>query len=816
MSSETTSRLPAAPRYDSAWALAVYVLCVLTLAYPALTGGFLVTPISDQYIGGFPVRDFAAQSLKEGLGIPLWNPYIFGGMPYVAAMGVGDVFYPTQLLRMLLPVDVGMTLGFIIHTVLAGFFTYQFCRALGLTFFASLIGGAAYMMSGPIAGLVSPGHDGKLFVATLTPLVLLLLIRGIRDGNHWAWGALAVATGLAVLSPHPQLLQYMLLLAGTFGLYLAFGEWNGERLERRVAIQRLGFALGAIGLGFLIGAIQYASLFEYVGLSPRAGGKGYEHAVSYSMPIEEIINAYLPEFSGVLDRYWGRNGIHFHSEYVGPAVLLLATAAIGATGKAQAFSRSFKLLWLGVLIVSLLWAFGGFTPFYRIVYALVPGTKYFRAPSTIMFISMFATAVFAAIGAQRLLSADGVSRRFLYIWAAVAGGITLLAVTGGFTGLGLAIVGDVALSNGQPWSDRVRESADAVPLGGVRAMFFALLILSVLWGLSAKALTAGRAAIAILLVVVADLWSVERQYWRFSEPAAKVYASDPAIDYLRNQSDSGRVLAIALAPGAAYRDPMLNGDGLMVHRVRQVLGYHGNQLGRYQQLAEHSIDSLLTSPHLWSLLNLRYVLTNVPPTTPGIAQLYGANALVAGPVRDAAGTMVYLYRVPGDNAPAWVATTTVKAPDDAALATVRDARFNAATQRSVAIIDTASTTASAGNTSTLPPPSAISARVRRPNHGQIHVDLSAPAQDGNMLIVSENFYPGWVARIDGADATPERANFSLIGVPLKAGARRIELQFTDPAYQRGKFITLVALSLALGVWVVGFLIGRRPMHREAA
>ena len=87
------------------------------------------------------ICDFAAQSLKAGLGFPMWNPYLFGGMPYVAAMGVGDVFYPTFLLRALLPVDVAMTLGFVIHTVLAGLFMYVFCRAVGLSFIASLIGG---------------------------------------------------------------------------------------------------------------------------------------------------------------------------------------------------------------------------------------------------------------------------------------------------------------------------------------------------------------------------------------------------------------------------------------------------------------------------------------------------------------------------------------------------------------------------------------------------------------------------------------------------------------------------------------------------
>jgi hypothetical protein len=224
MKRETTSTTDATePRHAVLWAALVYVLCTLILGYPALTGGFLVTPVSDQYIGGFPVRDFAAQSLKAGQGIPGWNPFIFGGMPYVASMN-GDMFYPTFLLRALLPTDVAMTWSFMIHIALAGLFTFIFLRTLRLGFYPSLIGGLAYMMSGPIAGYVSPGHDGKLYVSALLPLVLFFLVRGIRDGRVWAWGGLAIAAGLGVLSPHPQLLQYLLLVAGSFGLYLAFAR----------------------------------------------------------------------------------------------------------------------------------------------------------------------------------------------------------------------------------------------------------------------------------------------------------------------------------------------------------------------------------------------------------------------------------------------------------------------------------------------------------------------------------------------------------------------------------------------------------------
>src|SRR6476661_1379963 len=413
-----------APRFAAGWAALAYAIATLTVAWPALLGRFLVNPRSDQYIAGYAFRDFAAQSLRAGHGIPQWNPYLFGGLPYVAAMH-GDIFYPTALLRVILPTDVAMTWGFVIHLFLAGFFTYGFLRAWGLGFFPSLVGGMAYLLGGPVASYASPGHDGKLFVSALLPLGLWLLIRGIRDGRQWAWGAFAVTVGLAVLSPHPQLLQYFLLTSGAFALFLALGpDAHGVRLDRRVAVRRLALAVGAVLVGLAIGAIQFAPVREYVPYSPRAGGRDYGYATSFSFPLVELFNLYLPQFTGILDRYWGPNGIHLHSEYIGGSVLLLASAAFGGDAR-----RRFRRFWIGVAAISFLWMLGGSTPFFHLVYALVPGTKFFRAPSTIIYVFSFALSVFAALGTERLL-AGALSQRFLLGWLGAAAAIALLASAG--------------------------------------------------------------------------------------------------------------------------------------------------------------------------------------------------------------------------------------------------------------------------------------------------------------------------------------------------------------------------------------------------
>src|ERR1700730_445055 len=284
-----------APRFAFARASAVYALCTLSLAYPALAGKFLVNPSSDQYKAGYAFREFAASTIRATGHFPLWNPYLFGGMPFIAAMH-GDIFYPTFLLRMIMPTDVAMTWGFIIHIFLAGLFTYVFLRGIGYGFYGALIGGLAYMMSGQIASSVSPGHDGKLFVSALFPLALLMLHRGIREGKNGSWGGFALIVGLSILSPHPQLLQYMLLTSGAYALFLAFAAVDGVKLPRAVAIRRLGLALLAVIVGLAIGAVQYLPVREYVMWSPRAGGLAdYRIATSYAWPPEELLNAYLPQ-----------------------------------------------------------------------------------------------------------------------------------------------------------------------------------------------------------------------------------------------------------------------------------------------------------------------------------------------------------------------------------------------------------------------------------------------------------------------------------------------------------------------------------------
>ncbi|MFP5354769.1 MAG: hypothetical protein ACLGIK_06380 [Gemmatimonadota bacterium] len=522
---------PPAPRFALGWAALVHAICTLALGFPALAGKFLVNPYSDQYIAGYSFREFARSHFQQFGEIPQWNPYLFGGMPFVDAMH-GDTFYPTALLRILLGTDTGMTWGMILHVFLAGFFTFLFLRSLGLSFAAAVIGGVAYQMGGNVAGLVSPGHDGKLFIAALLPLALYLVVRGVRDGRNAAWGPLALVVGLAVLSPHPQLLQYMLLVTGAFALFLALGMGSEAPLPRRAGMTRLASSLGAVAVGMVMGAIQFWPVKAYEPFSPRAGGKGWEHAVSYSMPTEEVFNFLVPQFSGILDKYWGRNGIHFHSEYIGAAVLVLAGLAFGTW--ALRSQRRLVGFWLAAFVISLLWALGGNTPFYSLVYAIVPGTKYFRAPSTMLYVVSFATAVLAAFGAERIVRMEN-RTRYLLAWGGAALAIGALGAVGALTNVGVSIAGPDR-------ADLVLANDGALRVGALRTMVFILLATASAFLIATKRVSRDLGGAVLILIVALDCWSVTRRYWMFSEPAKILFGSNAVVDYLKSQPLPYRVL----------------------------------------------------------------------------------------------------------------------------------------------------------------------------------------------------------------------------------------------------------------------------------
>jgi hypothetical protein len=783
----------------------VFVLATMTLAWPVLTGQILFNSRNDQYTLGYAFRHFAEESLRSGNGIPHWSPYLQGGLPYIGAMH-GDIFYPTTLLRLWLGTAEGITWSFIIALFLAGLFTFRFLRAWRLPFVACVIGGLAYMMCGSIAGYASPGHDGKLYVSAIFPMTLLLLTRGVRDGRSWAWGALAISVAAAALSPHPQLFQYMLLASGSFALWMALATHEGVgKLPTVVGMRRLGFALGAVVLGMLASAIQFYPLLKYMPYSPRAAGHSWEEATSYSFPIEETLNAYLPQFSGILDNYWGRNIIHFHSDYFGVVVLFLMGAAFGASRL-----KSFKWFWIGAAVVAMLWAYGGHTPLYHLI-LLIPGNSQFRAPSTMIYVTAFGVAVLAALGTERLLARQ-VAKKYAPAWAIGAGVFAVLLTVGGYrllSGAALSAIGSM-MDQYYNLSAKADANSTAAILGGWRSFLFVALAAAVVWAYYDGKFTAKIAGFALAALVLVDFWTIERAYWQFMPPASQTFASDPAIDSIKAdiaRTGPGRTLLFPAGNGLDRLDPYFRKRALMNHLLRTPEGEQGNELGAYRQMMQLDSGQVWLNPNFWRHENVRYMYTGLDEQS--LAQMTAPMGLppftkLAGPVRNANGSMVFAYRMGMPNPYAWVTSQAVSAQPEQVLPTVLNPRFDPTT---AAIVDTGSAIQGTPPASLTPSPNRATVKSYEP--GKIAIDLALPAVANNVLVLSENYYNGWTATSAGTPLTVARVNYNLIGVALPAGTQHVELSYRDPGYDRGKAVTLIALAVAILLLVLGLVADRR-------
>jgi hypothetical protein len=253
---------------------------------------------------------------------------------------------------------------------------------------------------------------------------------------------------------------------------------------------------------------------------------------------------------------------------------------------------------------------------------------------------------------------------------------------------------------------------------------------------------------------------------------------------------------------------VLDGDGLVAHRVRTVTGHQGNELRRWVELSGAKSPQL--PPNLFRkefrrLANVRYWLTDaeLPPEHPQLPGMRFSRRV--GPIRNASGNTVWLYELDEDNPAAWIAPVIAEAEPQAVLATVLDPNFDV---RRAALFDP-SDSIEGVRVSAAPDPLPIRATVSYPAPNRIVTELSAPAPAGSALVVSENWYPGWSAVVDGRPAAVGRADYAFLGVALPVGAKRVELSFRDPAYLQGRLITLAALAATVAVIVIGGLLGRR-------
>jgi hypothetical protein len=764
---------------------------------------------TDYLGGGYFFYHFIADRLASG-SLPKWVPYIFGGMPLSA--NPGSTYYPVFTLgELLLPTSKVFPFLFTFQFGIAGLGMYLLTRELGCRDWVAFLGGLAFEFTGITMSWVYSGHDGRIIVATLAPLLFYFLHAGIRTARLPAFAGAAATIGFALLSFQIQT-AYYLLLAGAAWAVFALVRLGVARRPRALAIT-VGMGLAAVAFGFMMAAVDYLPFVRYVPESPRgqAEGRGYEYSTSYSMPVPEVLSLAVPEQAGatvqdqttgqpLFPQYHGQNGFKLHTEYVGALVLVLL--ALGFY-----FSRRDRYWWffLGLAAVFLTIALGGNTPLYRLYYAVLPGTKRFRAPSLAFFVVAMSLVTMAALTLERLAALrDAPAARArepgdrLELVGLISAGVVVLAVLGSIT------AGAAPSTPGMPTAAQ----------GWLRFIFFTALNGGALWAWTKGSLRAVWALSLLSLVTLADLWTMDRRFFQTVPPPDEMFVADDVTTFLLAQPQPSRIWSFPV-PGVGTwgGSGSYGGDLPMYFGIQQVGGEHPNPLQRWNEYVGAGtatyIDwhNLVRNPRvvgdstgqaiafetpagLLDAANVRYVVSTAPLAHAQLREVYRGQTAV---VYENTTALPRAYLVP---------TVTEMAPGRA-METMASGSWN---PRQAALL-------AQGSGVRLPAgPLTGGATITRYEPDQ--VVIRTQASRAALLVLADNMYDGWRATIDGKPAEIHLANQTFRGVVVPAGAHSVTFSF-DPGDLRAGFYIYLASLLALAAYGGYLLVGSRRSRRPA-
>lgn len=814
--------LSTAPSVRELWRVGVLAALLTAIAFTAFYGLGIVTGSelffthdiggSDIWHLNYPMKHFYREELAAGR-LPLWCPEIGTGFP-LHAEGQVAALYPANLLLAPLPLDLGFNWGMLLHAVLAGGFAAAFARQLGAGRGGSFLAAIVFAFCGFYVAHLK--HINMTASAVYIPLLLLLLERYALRRSVLTLICFAAAVACMVLAGHPQIVYNNLLVAGFYALYLLIRVWRRGRPAGGGASSAARFGGGmiyAVGLGVLIAMPQILPTLELNDLGSRKSGMTMERATEWE---------YHPKF-------------------------LLAMVAPGAFGHAGEIHEAFRedprsgrpvTTPDGRRVIDLVgfkpggvrmleWEMMGYAGLLPLVLALIACALGFRRPVVWMLVVFLVASVLLTLGKNGGL--------FHVFWS-IAPGFKLFR-----------------------FHDRFLLYVDLV---------LALLAgLGLTWLLARLAGKASRRGLGIAITVVvvavcfADLYlalgahnpKVASERWKAPPPivaAIREHAGADTAPFRVADNDAQRSVFM----NAYYRARGWTGDLTPYDVAKNMLDPNLNllwgitHLQIYYMLFPHWMQEasqlFYIPPHpqvapdggmhrTADLFNVRYVISPAGPTyavdprtgqpqplarevakLPLVATFPGDKvermARVEGDTRALPEFTIELrentdrlpraFLVPGSR--------VVPAPRaplrglNAAQRELLGARFDP--RREVLLHPQAGATTVRRH----PRGEPITEAVKFLDYSPQRVHLEATAPKPCWLFLSDTYYPGWTAAVDGRETPIIRANVSGRAVELEAGKHEVVFSYAPQSLRSGLILALLGLALLATVGLQGRMIGR--------
>jgi hypothetical protein len=760
----------------------------------------------------------------EGI-FPLWNPYIFCGMPGYASVTFAvlrtfdlTTFIWEQVVRKVLTYfffDSGTQSGtWLLYYLVYGIGVYLFVfQKLKNKFIAVLVSLMAIYAT-YVALLIMMGHMTKLAVLAWFPYVFLIVDK-LQEKFRFLWALALILVVRLLLEPmHVQFIFYIYL---SLGLYLLFcfirslikkEKWQNVLADGATLILASAFA-------FLMGADQYFSTLEYNPYSIRGanpivqttsahqsktveGGLDYEYATNWSFSPGEMITFFVPSWYGFgghpyqgpltqnrevkLNTYWGPQptGYVDGAHYMGVLVIVLALYGFYKCRK-DPFVQ-----YMGMMVgLSLFIAFGKeFALVYDLMYRYFPMFNKFRIPSMILMLVEFFVPILAGYGIASLMVDQSKNRnaKLEKRWKVFLGSISFVLL---LSLIGKTVLKDIYMSffpiqeagaklsqlYGQLNPTVLDMLYDFVFSCVMTDLIVGSLLLLVVFGAFyyyQKGKMKATTMYGILIIAVLfDLWRVA---WKPSDPSdqKETLQAMPTPDFvtaLKQDTTVFRVLKIQ--NGQPIYD-----NSLAYWRIQNAYGYQGAKMRIYQDMVD---VAGLGNPLVWQLMNVKYLITNREESNPGLVQVYNG--------QDA---KVYAFR-------AWLPRVFFvnRCEVSDSLSTLNKIAAMSFNPRDLAYISKAL-------------PVNIDSPLQNTEASIVHygiqdIEMHVTASGNNLLFLSETYYPkGWKAYLDRKEIEIHRLNYLFRGVIIPQGTHSLVMKFEPASFTLGKTVSLIVNLLVLG------------------
>jgi uncharacterized membrane protein YfhO len=375
---------------------------MLRKIWPALVMlGFIVVffrenifPAHGSFIGGIDVAQYFlwhAQFIKEQL--------LSGSVPlwnpyyYSGHPFIANpqtfVFYPATLLFAALPLPWAFNIDTLLHIYLAAAGMYCFVLRITESRSSGLVSAVVYSLSGYFMNRIYAGHLTMIHTAALLPWIFYLFEKGYKTGQTRFFLITGLVFGLQILSGEPQNNYYTALFLAVYAL-IRYAS-TPQPARPKSFYQPVAFLVLIMLVAFGISAVQVLPSCEFMSLSDRAE-KTYQFATAYSFPPQNLFAFLAPAVNN--------SSLKQDVEYAGYlGILAVILAGIGAC-----FSRHSQHTWcfriMALIAVTIM--LGKNTPLYYLYYQFLPGIATFRIPVRCMVIFVFSMAVLAGFGTGHL------------------------------------------------------------------------------------------------------------------------------------------------------------------------------------------------------------------------------------------------------------------------------------------------------------------------------------------------------------------------------------------------------------------------------